>query len=114
LSKLSDLQRQVYDEPLHIKQFSNEYAYCYKADIQPGESCMWHRHSQDSFYMSLAGAEAINKTTTAPDGSLVVSKGDKWWSLYAGKSMVHQVRTHAREYVSGSGMALGIVTSACR
>ncbi|KAG5176934.1 hypothetical protein JKP88DRAFT_202707 [Tribonema minus] len=82
---------EVYDEPIHKCQFSNEYAYCYIATINPGESCMWHRHSQDSFYVALASCEAINRPTDKPEGELNLKAGDKWWSLYKAKDMVHQV-----------------------
>ncbi|CAN0043470.1 unnamed protein product [Discosporangium mesarthrocarpum] len=54
---------EVHDEPFHRRQFNNEYCWIYIACFQPGETSLWHRHSQDTLYICLQQVAAINRPT---------------------------------------------------
>lgn len=55
---------EVHDEPIHRRQFSNEYVYVYIAGIRPGETSLWHRHSENTLYVCVEhGAAALNRPT---------------------------------------------------
>lgn len=44
---------EVYDEPLHRVQWSNEYALVYTVNIPRGALTLWHRHCQDTVYCAI-------------------------------------------------------------
>lgn len=55
---------EVHDEPIHRRQFSNEYVYVYIAGIRPGETSLWHRHSENTLYVCVEhAAAALNRPT---------------------------------------------------
>jgi hypothetical protein len=45
---------EVYDEPDHREIFANDYVYAYGVRLPAGNSTLWHRHTQDTVYFSLA------------------------------------------------------------
>jgi hypothetical protein len=87
----------VHDEPNHKHQFDNEYVWSYIAGFQPGETCKWHRHSEDSFYVALTGGQALNRPSDKEEFVHTMHQGDKWWSLYKNKPFVHQVSVGGSE-----------------
>ena len=52
---------EVYDEPLHRVQWSNEYALVYTVNIPVGALTLWHRHCQDTVYCAI-GDVAVAET----------------------------------------------------
>ena len=52
---------EVYDEPLHRVQWSNEYALVYTVNIPRGALTLWHRHCQDTVYCAI-GDVAVAET----------------------------------------------------
>ncbi|CAM9970218.1 unnamed protein product, partial [Ectocarpus sp. 13 AM-2016] len=48
---------EVYDEPLHPTVFENEYVRVLKVDCPMNQDTMYHRHSQDSFFLFFRTAQ---------------------------------------------------------
>lgn len=48
---------EVYDEPLHPTVFENEYVRVLKVDCPMNQDTMFHRHSQDSFFLFFRSAQ---------------------------------------------------------
>lgn len=45
---------EVYDEPDHVCRVRNDCVYAYSVRLSPGGTTLWHRHTQDTIYVSLA------------------------------------------------------------
>lgn len=52
----SDDYVEVHDEPDHRLCLHNEYAYVYRVTLPPSARTLWHRHTEDTLYFSLADA----------------------------------------------------------
>lgn len=48
---------EVYDEPLHPTVFENDYVRVLKVDCPMNQDTMYHRHSQDSFFLFFRTAQ---------------------------------------------------------
>ncbi|CAM9411157.1 unnamed protein product [Choristocarpus tenellus] len=82
---------EVHDEPIHRRQFDNEYCWIYIAGFRPGETSLWHRHSEDTLYVSLNSVAALNRPTDKEPFVHHASHGDLWWSMCKLRPFVHQV-----------------------
>lgn len=92
---------EVHEEPLHRRQFSNDYCWVYIAGIGPGETSLWHRHSANTFYVCVQHAcAALNRPsdkvqsshTSLPEHSCrckQLAEHDPWAMWSAG--MLHNV-----------------------
>ncbi len=45
---------EVYDEPDHAPLLDNPYVYAYRVRLSPAQATLWHRHTEDTVYFSLA------------------------------------------------------------
>ncbi|CAM9837412.1 unnamed protein product [Scytosiphon promiscuus] len=83
---------EVHDEPIHRRQFENDYVYIYIAGIRPGETSLWHRHSQNTFYVCVEhAAAALNRPSDKEPFLHHASPGDVWWAMSKSAPYVHQV-----------------------
>ncbi|CAB1113091.1 unnamed protein product [Ectocarpus sp. CCAP 1310/34] len=85
---------EVHDEPFHRRQFSNDYVYIYIAGFRrvPGETSLWHRHSENTLYVCVGhGAAALNRPTDKEPFVHHASPGDLWWAMSKSAPYVHQV-----------------------
>ena len=53
---------EVRDEPRHGQRFENEFARVYDVRIPPGDTTLYHRHTEDTFYVSILPARVRNQT----------------------------------------------------
>lgn len=53
----ADSYVEVYDEPLHPTVFENEYVRVLKVDCAAETETLFHRHSQDSFFLFFRTAQ---------------------------------------------------------
>lgn len=74
---MADEWVEVRDEPRHRRRFENDYVRVYDVLIPPGDITLYHRHTQDTFYVAVNEAtvsdttwgEAEARTGTAPAGT---------------------------------------------
>ena len=60
----------VYDEPDHEALFSNDYAYAYRVMLAPGQETLWHKHTEDTVYVSFGAATGQEHID---DGNVVIT-----------------------------------------
>ena len=53
---------EVRDEPRHRQRFENDFARVYDVRIPPGDTTLYHRHTEDTFYVSILPARVRNRT----------------------------------------------------
>lgn len=53
----ADSYVEVYDEPMHPTVFENEYVRALKVDCAAENDTLFHRHSQDSFFVFFRTAQ---------------------------------------------------------
>ncbi|MFN0090415.1 MAG: hypothetical protein ACKVWR_09160 [Acidimicrobiales bacterium] len=83
---------EVRDEPRHRRRFENELVRVYDVLIPPGDTTLYHRHTEDTFYVAVNEAtvrdrtwgEAEARTGTAPAGSLLCRP-------HRARPLIHQV-----------------------
>ncbi len=70
---------EVRDEPRHRRRFETDLVRVYDVEIPPGDTTLYHRHTEDTFYVAVNEAtvrdrtwgEDGERTGTAPAGSLL-------------------------------------------
>ncbi|MEZ5412409.1 MAG: hypothetical protein R2761_30525 [Acidimicrobiales bacterium] len=70
---------EVRDEPRHRRRFETDLVRVYDVEIPPGATTLYHRHTEDTFYVAVNEAtvrdrtwgEEGERTGTAPAGSLL-------------------------------------------
>jgi hypothetical protein len=70
---------EVRDEPRHRRRFENEFVRVYDVLIAPGDTTLYHRHTEDTFYVAVNEATVRDRawgdddarTGTAPAGSVL-------------------------------------------
>jgi hypothetical protein len=83
---------EVRDEPRHRRRFENEFVRVYDVLIPPGDTTLYHRHTEDTFYVAVHEAtvrdqtwgEDDTRTGTAPAGSVLCR-------LHRSRPLIHQV-----------------------
>lgn len=83
---------EVYDEPLHRVQWSNDYALVYTVNIPRGALTLWHRHCEDTVYCAI-GDVAVAETL--PGQSAVTRHstcGTAVSRAHRAQPLVHQIR----------------------
>ena len=82
----------VRDEPRHRRRFENELVRVYDVFIPPGDTTLYHHHTEDTFYVAVNeatvedrtwGEEGV-RTGTAPAGSLLCR-------THRSRPLIHQV-----------------------
>ena len=53
---------EVRDEPRHRHRFENAYARVYDVLVPPGDTTLFHRHTEDTLYVAIAPASILDQT----------------------------------------------------
>lgn len=53
---------EVIDEPQHFHRFENDYVRVYDVRFKPGESSLYHRHTKDTMYVTIADTNIHDQT----------------------------------------------------
>lgn len=53
---------EVRDEPRHRRRFENELVRVYDVAVPPGETTLYHRHTEDTFYVAVNEATVCDRT----------------------------------------------------
>ena len=53
---------EVRDEPRHRHRFENAYARVYDVLVPPGDTTLYHRHTEDTLYVAVAPASILDQT----------------------------------------------------
>lgn len=91
------------DDPLHQYQWQNAYARVYTAAIQPGQSTLFHRHKEDTAYITIenSGARLLNEKVLPNKGGISPPvqtefvEGDPFFMMHKEEPMVHRVSSPA-------------------
>jgi len=83
---------EVRDEPRHRRRFENEFVRLYDVEIPPGDTTLYHRHTEDTFYVAVNEAtvrdqtwgEDETRTGTAPAGTVMCRP-------HRSRPLIHQV-----------------------
>ena len=83
---------EVRDEPRHRRRFETDLIRVYDVEIPPGDTTLYHRHTEDTFYVAVNEAtvrdrtwgEDGERTGTAPAGSLLCRP-------HRSRPLIHQV-----------------------
>ncbi len=89
---MSDTYVPVRDEPRHQRRFENEFVRVYDVLIPPGDTTLYHHHTEDTFYVAVNDAIVRNqvwgseeaRTGTAVAGSLLCRP-------HRDRPLIHQV-----------------------
>ncbi len=82
----------VRDEPRHRRRFENEFLRVYDVLIPPGDTTLYHHHTEDTFYVAVNEASVSDRTWgddeprtgTAPAGTLLCRP-------HRDRPLIHQV-----------------------
>ena len=83
---------EVYDEPLHRVQWSNDYALVYTVNIPRDALTLWHRHCQDTVYCAIGD---LSVAETLPGQAPVTRSsvcGAAVSRAHRAEPLVHQIR----------------------
>ena len=90
---------EVYDEPLHRVQWSNDYALVYTVNIPRGALTLWHRHCQDTVYCAIGD---VSVAETLPGQTPVTRHstcGAAVSRAHRAEPLVHQIENVGDEVV---------------
>lgn len=82
---------EVRDEPMHRHCLHNRHAWVYRVRLAPGDTTLWHRHVEDTIYLSLAAARGHE---VMPDGADVITDipcGIAVLRPHRSEPLIHQV-----------------------
>lgn len=90
---------EVYDEPLHRVQWSNDYALVYTVNIPRGVLTQWHRHCEDTVYCAIGD---LSVAETLP-GQMPVTRhsvcGAAISRAHRAEPLVHQIQNVGQDVV---------------
>jgi hypothetical protein len=83
---------EVRDEPRHRRRFENEFVRVYDVQVPPGDRTLYHRHTEDTFYVAVNEATVRDRTWrddesrmgTAPAGTVLCRP-------HRSRPLIHQV-----------------------
>ena len=89
---MSDAYVEVRDEPRHRRRFENRFVRVYDVLIPPGDTTLYHRHTEDTLYVAVNEAtvrdrtfgEDGERTGTAPAGMILCRP-------HRSRPLIHQV-----------------------
>ncbi|MGR8919290.1 MAG: hypothetical protein ACU85V_06710 [Gammaproteobacteria bacterium] len=81
----------VYDEPQHEPVLRNAYAYVYRVRLPAGGQTLWHRHTEDTVYFSLAEAVGREEFPAAEPVVTPLPCGVAVSRPHKAEPLVHQV-----------------------
>ncbi|CAM9454767.1 unnamed protein product [Ectocarpus sp. 12 AP-2014] len=83
---------EVYDEPLHPTVFENEYVRVLKVDCPMNQDTMYHRHSQDSFFLFFRTAQIRNEVVGKEPFEVELEAGSFYWGDHLANPIIHKAR----------------------
>lgn len=82
----------VADEPQHFHRFENDYARVYDVRFAAGEKSLYHRHSQDTFYVAVHATKVYDQMLGAEQGlEHDLPAGFSMCRGHLGEPLIHQV-----------------------
>ena len=84
---------EVFDEPRHHRRFENDCARVYDVRVPPGERTLYHRHTEDTFYISILSAKIEDQTFGASETNTAqVPVGIAICRPHREEPLIHRVR----------------------
>jgi hypothetical protein len=83
---------EVRDEPRHHHRFENAFVRVYEALIAAGDTTLYHRHQEDTFYAAIAPARVRSQVwgeAEVREGE--VAAGRAFCNLHRAEPLIHQV-----------------------
>ncbi|MEM7541810.1 MAG: hypothetical protein AAF384_09495 [Pseudomonadota bacterium] len=81
----------VYSEPDHECLYDNRHVYAYRVRIAPGQQTLWHRHTEDTIYFSLASGRGHEELIDVPTKVTELPCGGIFSRLHKNQPLVHRV-----------------------
>ena len=99
---------EVADEPRHHPLFDNQFVRVYDFRLRPGEWTLYHRHSEDTFYVAIEPARIIDQPFGAePDAEPISWPGGiAWCRGYGSEPVTHRVTNSGEEAMRVIGAEL--------
>ena len=82
---------EVYDEPLHTVQWSNDYALVYTVNIPRGGLTLWHRHCEDTVYCAIGDVAVAETLPGRPTAILRSACGAAISRAHREEPLIHQI-----------------------
>ena len=84
---------EVRDEPWHRRRFENPHVRVYDVLIPPGDTTLYHRHTEDTLYVGIAEA-AVRDQMLGRDGARTgtTPAGMALWRPHRTRPLTHQVQ----------------------
>jgi quercetin dioxygenase-like cupin family protein len=83
---------EVRDEPRHRRRFENEFVRVYDVLIPPGDTTLYHRHTEDTLYVAVNEVTVRDRTWGAPDPRTGTSPaGSCLCRPHRSRPLIHQV-----------------------
>jgi hypothetical protein len=83
---------EVRDEPRHRRRFENEFVRVYDVLIPPGDTTLYHRHVEDTFYVAVNEATVRDQTWGDDDGRTgTAAAGTVMCRPHRSRPLIHQV-----------------------
>lgn len=90
---------EVIDEPQHYHRFENEFVRVYDVRFAPGEASLYHRHDEDTMYVTVYDVTVHDHTYQAEKAQVHnLPAGLSMCRPHKGDPLIHQVRN------DGSGL----------
>ncbi len=89
---------ETYDEPYHRRRFENDFARVYDVLIPAGATTLYHRHTLDTLYVSIAAAKPQEQVLgQAPQAVAQLPAGVAMCRNHYSEPLIHQVTNHGGE-----------------
>ena len=83
---------EVRDEPRHRRRFENEFVRVYDVLIPVGDTTLYHRHTQDTFYVAVNEATVRDRTWGEPEARTgTAPAGSALCRPHLSRPLIHQV-----------------------
>lgn len=82
---------EVYDEPLHPTVLNNKHVRVIKAGCPANQETMFHRHSQDSFFVFFEFAKIRNVTVGKDPFEVELDEGAFYWGDHLTNPIIHKI-----------------------
>jgi hypothetical protein len=81
----------VHEEPRHVPLLYNKYLRVVEANIEPGDTSMFHTHASSSAFAVLSDVGYRNQLLGGAWTDMQFKKGHSWYSSYASGPVTHRV-----------------------
>jgi hypothetical protein len=83
---------EVRDEPRHRRRFENEFVRVYDVLIPPGDTPLYHRHTEDTFYVAVNDANVRDRTWGEEEARTGTARaGTAMCRPHRSRPLIHQV-----------------------